>query len=110
MRFGEERAKMKRIKLKLNSDAYHLSAVGYLYEAPAPARDPTGMRAFSIRNTVYPEFDLDPGDYVFRFRVRNGEGKFEVVAYDTRSSRSTKAGFDTADGFEELTFPFTVTA
>jgi hypothetical protein len=101
---------VKRIKLKLNSDAYHLSAVGYLYEAPAPSADPPGVRPFSIRNTVFPEFELEPGDYIFRFRVRNGEGRFKVVAYDTRSNRSTKAAYDTADGFEGLTFHFTVSA
>jgi hypothetical protein len=100
----------KRIKLKLNSDSYHLSAVGYLYSAPAPATDPPGVRPFSIRNTVFPEFDLEPGEYVFRFWVKNGEGRFDVVAFDPQGNRSTRARFDTAQqGFEELTFPFTVT-
>jgi hypothetical protein len=101
---------MKRIKLKLHSDEYHLCAVGYLYEAPAPERDPAGIRPFSIRNTVFPEFDLEPGKYVFRFRVRNGSGKFQVFAFDTQSNRSTKADFDTAHGFEQLAFHFTVSA
>jgi hypothetical protein len=101
---------MKRIKLKLNSDEYHLSAVGYLYEAPAPATDPQGLKALSIRNTVFPEFDLEPGDYVFRFRVRNGSGKFQLVAFDPRSNQSSSASYDTASGAEALSFAFKVTA
>jgi hypothetical protein len=101
---------VKRIKLKLNSDSYHLSAVGYLYSAPAPASDPPGVRPFSIRNTVFPEFDLEAGAYVFRFWVKNGEGSFDIVAFDPQANRSTKRRYDTGEqGFEGLTFEFTVT-
>ena len=75
---------MKRVKLKLNSDSYHLSAVGYLYAAPAPPSDPPAMRPFSIRNTVFPEFDLEPGEYVLRFWVKNGEGRFDLLASGQR--------------------------
>lgn len=99
---------MKRIKLELNSDDYHISAVGYLFEVPAPAADPAGVRPFSIRNTVFPEFDLEPGQYVFRFRVRNGSGKFQLSAIDTRSNQTTKIDYDTQNGFEGLTFAFAV--
>src|SRR5262245_29980088 len=100
----------KRIKLKLHSDEYHLSAVGYLYELPAPPSDPPGCRPFSIRNTVFPEFDLDPGEYIFRFRVRNGSGRFQVFAFDPQANRSVRAEYDTDNGFERLEFKFTVTA
>ena len=100
---------MKRVKLKLNSDSYHLSAVGYLYAAPAPPSDPPGMRPFSIRNTVFPEFDLEPGDYVLRFWVKNGEGRFDLLAFDPKSNQSTRKGYDTGtDGFEGLVFQFQV--
>ncbi|MGK4001356.1 hypothetical protein WMF31_01935 [Sorangium sp. So ce1036] len=100
---------MKRIKLKLHSDEYHLSAVGFLFEGAAPEEDPAGVKPFSIRNTVFPEFDLEPGDYVFRFRVRNGSGKFQILALDPKTNQSTRADFDTANGAEGLTFKFTVT-
>jgi len=100
---------MKRTRLQLNSDSHHLSAVGYLYAAPAPAVDPSGAQTISIRNTVFPEFDLAPGDYVFRFWVKNGEGKFEIVAGDPQASWSCKASYDTTQqGFEGLSFKFTV--
>jgi hypothetical protein len=101
---------MKRIKLKLHSDEYHLSAVGFLFETPAPEKDPAGVRPFSIRNTVFPEFDLEPGNYIFRFRVKNGSGKFQVFAFDPKKNQSTRAEYDTSSGFEGLTFNFTVTA
>lgn len=100
---------MKRIKLTLRSDEYHLSAVGYLFRAPAPEVDPAGVKPFSIRNTVFPEFDLEPGNYVFRFRVRNGSGRFKLSAIDTARDQSTSAEYDTSNGFEGLTFNFTVT-
>ncbi|WP_437305497.1 hypothetical protein [Sorangium sp. So ce388] len=100
---------MKRIKLKLHSDEYHLSAVGYLFEDPAPDADPAGVRPFSIRNTVFPEFDLEPGNYVFRFRVRNGSGKFQIFAFDPKTNQSIRAEYDTSSGAECLTFKFTVT-
>ncbi|WP_437546455.1 hypothetical protein WME95_42980 [Sorangium sp. So ce327] len=99
---------MKRIKLKLHSDEYHLSAVGYLFEDPEPTADPAGVRPFSIRNTVFPEFDLDPGNYVFRFRVRNGSGKFQIFAFDPKTNQSTRAEYDTSSGADCLTFRFTV--
>ncbi|WP_437763709.1 hypothetical protein WMF27_39475 [Sorangium sp. So ce281] len=99
---------MKRIKLKLHSDEYHLSAVGYLFEDPAPTADPAGVRPFSIRNTVFSEFDLDPGNYVFRFRVRNGIGKFQIFAFDPKTNQSTRADYDTSSGADCLTFRFTV--
>jgi hypothetical protein len=101
---------MKRIKLKLHSEEYHLCAVGFLFEAPAPNQDPAGVKPFSIRNTVFPEFELDQGDYVFRFRVKNGNGKFQIFAFDSKANRSTRAEYDTANGFEGLTFSFTVSA
>lgn len=100
---------MKRIKLKLKSDEYHLSAVGFLFEGSAPEKDPAGVKPFSVRTTVFPEFDLKPGNYVFRFRVRNGSGKFQLFALDPKTNQSTRADYDTAHGAEGLTFRFTVT-
>lgn len=83
--------------------------MGYLYPAPPPAADPPGAQPISVRNTVLPEFDLAPGAYVFRFRVKNGEGRFDRAVSDPQARWSTRTSYDTAQqGFEGLCFAFTV--
>ena len=99
----------KTVRLKLRSADPHLVAAGFLYATPAPTTDPPDAHGFSIRSTVWAEFDLPAGSYDFRFNVKNGEGAFTLVASGATAGGGDATGaFDTKSGADRLVFRFTV--
>lgn len=98
----------KEVKLTLHcDDSVALTAVGFMYAGDPPADDPKSG-GVSIRDTRYVVYDLDPGDYNWRFKVQNGSGGFTLKAIGEDEDVLKSTDYKTDDGVVHLLFKFTV--
>ena len=100
----------RQVKLRLTSDGANLNSVGDIYRAPVmPGMHPVVTDVFA-RNTRASLFQINPGDYEYRYYVQDGTGSYTIsVCYDNETTPFQSSTFDATYTRGNI-FAFSVTA